>query len=243
MKRLIRLFAGLIVPALLLMLCSAWWQGEHGGRRYLLWTGRFSLFAGADPGRLRILLHYDGREDALPVRSLYATQWRTYPSLTYSLFGATTVVSENVDSIRGFEDADTAIPVAGWPISVAGFRATTGSMKMLSLDNHLVMDVPYWMPFSLLTALLLLQGWFAVERLQRFFQPAGLCRGCGYDLRASPGRCPECGSEPSPGEPVPREILAGIFAKIDLHFRHHALPHTILVFLATLFVLQWLTMR
>lgn len=62
--------------------------------------------------------------------------------------------------------------------------------------------VPHWL-FVFIFAVLPI---FVVTRLirRRRQQREGLCRVCGYDLRATPDRCPECGAEPlvpSPGAP------------------------------------------
>jgi hypothetical protein len=57
----------------------------------------------------------------------------------------------------------------------------------------LVLGTPYWAPALALA--LPPAAWLAlaVRRLRRKRRP-GACRVCGYDLRASPDRCPECGA-------------------------------------------------
>lgn len=59
------------------------------------------------------------------------------------------------------------------------------------LGTQAAIMVPHW--FVALAAGLLAAGWLFFGRPWR---RRGYCRECGYDLRATPDRCPECGAVP-----------------------------------------------
>ena len=78
----------------------------------------------------------------------------------------------------------------GWTTSAAG---TDGKRVTIKVREHVVI-VPLWIPtFGFVTAL-----WFSIPLShygrRRKRKKLGLCVRCGYDLRASEDRCPECGT-------------------------------------------------
>jgi hypothetical protein len=54
---------------------------------------------------------------------------------------------------------------------------------------------PYWFLLAVLGLPFILRA-LARLRMRRRCIQRGLCPVCGYDLRATAGRCPECGAVP-----------------------------------------------
>jgi hypothetical protein len=56
--------------------------------------------------------------------------------------------------------------------------------------RHRLIVIPYW---SLAALFAIAPGWRLLQSIRGRRVTPGVCRGCGYDLRATPDRCPECG--------------------------------------------------
>ena len=68
-----------------------------------------------------------------------------------------------------------------------GLRGPNGSLYNAA--------VPHWFVAGLMLPIPLTWAISTTRRRQR--RATGLCLSCGYDLRATPGRCPECGAAAS----------------------------------------------
>lgn len=80
-----------------------------------------------------------------------------------------------------------------------GMPVMTGSIQYISIQYDLI-GIPLWAAFVLLAFLPAL--WVYRQSRNRRRGSAGCCQSCGYDLRASTDRCPECGT------PIPSKLPA-----------------------------------
>ena len=89
-----------------------------------------------------------------------------------------------------------------WPrktvLNIMGFAWHVGGgsgsgTQYRSLNRYWAVAVPYWSIFLLGSVLPLRMGYLRYRRYQRRRELR--CVTCGYDMRATPARCPECGME------------------------------------------------
>jgi hypothetical protein len=79
---------------------------------------------------------------------------------------------------------------------VSWFRTLGGKIPRGYIAPHWQATAPHWVGvvlFGLLPSIVLL-SWLRSRKLRL---TVGCCKSCGYDLRATPDRCPECGAIPS----------------------------------------------
>jgi hypothetical protein len=88
-----------------------------------------------------------------------------------------------------------------------GFRCASGTINLNGsvTCKYTSLIVPYWLPAilaSILPLAFVRRRWTRWRRLR-----TGCCLQCGYDIRYSPNRCPECGTSMT-DKPAPRKAAA-----------------------------------
>jgi hypothetical protein len=133
--------------------------------------------------RDRLSVHHGPPDDGIYVE---LSSW--HGELQFEYFLGPRFDRDNSSGIAGGESDRWSTESAGGYTGFSYYRDLIGP--------SLIVALPHWALFSLL----LLFPSLAIRNLRKRYAARtrlarGLCLSCGYDLRASIGRCPECGRE------------------------------------------------
>jgi hypothetical protein len=163
----------------------------------VLWASSYLFVQGVRYGRVPFSASVDSQQ------GLCRVDWTTHwPGLSYGLAGAQKVLTpEHRERGSGYflRECGSRVGGFGWGRETMPVVTLTpggpGGPFILMTFNVLV--VPHW--FLAAATAVLPALWFLRRRRGRHSGP-GVCRACGYDLRATPDKCPECGAVPSTGK-------------------------------------------
>ena len=168
-----RLF--IVASALSLILfiatCSMWWRSRHVGDEFYAENWKYGMGIGL---RLNCLYLWEATAQvAIPAE--YQFPWGIQHDRHPPRRGGIVWSMKHVTFLGAIYQFGTGLETDGYSY------------------YHHELYLPWW---AVTIALLLLPSTFAYLALrdQRRLNQ-GLCRKCGYDLRASPDRCPECGTK------------------------------------------------
>jgi len=174
MKRHLVNFAAMVSLALAVALVGLWVWSYY-------WACSFGYYAGADRGWYRdyYLFSYRGRISYTWFRqgSRSTPQRDTFRSKVYKWS-----VPDRWPWL--WADREDGVGLVGFYYEHRGPISGPGGMGWRTIA------APYWFLSAL--AMVVPVVWFR----RRGRVGAGLCAVCGYDLRATPDRCPECGTVP-----------------------------------------------
>jgi hypothetical protein len=177
---------------------SRWkWRGLFGAiavLSFVLSVVATVLWVRSYYGEDAVFIYHDavlGERDSVVASS---ARGRCY--VFYIMDGRTTKQEE--PQLVVFHSNATAIPYLSkfWvPHAFLGFGVgfTNPASKFYDSWPRLALTAPHWGICLALAAFPALWVWRGVKRWRR--HSAGFCYACGYDLRATPDRCPECGAE------------------------------------------------
>jgi hypothetical protein len=150
--------------------------------------------------------YWGGRGTVLQLDREFVGLTLSRGTLTYQSGGGRLIMGEQM----GIQDLKAAHPCdrrAMWhypaPADNVPLRTATGLMSRLGfifeatptpspITPQLTIAFPLWPVFA--ATALLPAFWIWQKRVRQRRSLAGCCAACGYDLRATPDRCPECGT-------------------------------------------------